>query len=242
MSVAPARTGTVTPIERRLVSEAVFERLLADVLAGRLEPGDALPSERALSEGFEVNRHAVREALKRLQQAGLVLIGQGGATRVRDWRAEAGLDVLTSLIGVATGEARTALLHDVLELRACIGVDAARRCAERAPGADIPPVATAAATTPPPAAPAPFPDRAEAYVAFWAAIVAGAGNLATRLAFNTLVAAQRHGDLDPRIYAAEIDDAPGQRALAAAIAAGDGGAAAARAHHLLDRTLEALAR
>jgi GntR family transcriptional regulator, transcriptional repressor for pyruvate dehydrogenase complex len=220
--------ATVTPIERRLVSAAVYERLLGDVLAGRLQPGDPLPSERALSEGFAVNRHAVREALKRLQQAGLVQIAQGGATRVCDWRNEAGLDVLTSLVGVAEGQARVDLLRDVLELRAVVGVDAARRCAERST-----PTLT-------PVADGPFTGRAEDFVAFWAAIVAGAGNLATRLAFNTLVAAQRHGDLDPAIYASEIDDAPAQQRLADAIAAGDADAAAAHAHDLLDRTLEAV--
>ncbi len=231
---ASAAAAATTPIERRLVSEAVFDRLLADVLAGRLDPGDALPAERQLSEAFGVNRHAVREALKRLQQAGLVQVAQGGATRVKDWRAEAGLDVLTSLISVAQGDARAALLGDVVELRACVGEDAARRCAERAPQAPR----AAAAMDPD----APFAARAERYVAFWAAIVTGAGNLATRLAFNTLVQAQRTGDLDPRLYTAEIDDARAQGRLVAAIAAGDADRAAARARDLLQRTVEAAER
>src|SRR5690606_30796667 len=57
VSVAPAR---LAPVERRLVSDAVHERLLDTVLGAA--PGDALPSERALSQAFGVNRHAVREA------------------------------------------------------------------------------------------------------------------------------------------------------------------------------------
>ena len=66
---------------RRLASERVHERLRADVLSGRVAPGEPLPSERVLSEELGVNRHAVREAVKRLQQAGLVTVSHGGATR-----------------------------------------------------------------------------------------------------------------------------------------------------------------
>ena len=212
------------PVERRLVSEAVFDALLSDVLAGRLAPGDALPSERALSDGFAVNRHAVREAIKRLQQACLVQVAQGGATRVCDWRRTAGLDLLTSLAGAARGAERTALLVDIAQMRATVGADVARLCAERAPAAArITPAVTV-----------------EGYVAFWEAITDGADNLAYRLALNTLVAAQRHGAIDPRIYAAEIADAGAQRALADAIAAGDAAGAERLAKQLLSRTVQGL--
>jgi DNA-binding FadR family transcriptional regulator len=217
--------------DRRLAHEAVYERLLGQVLDGRLAAGGSLPSERALAEEHGVNRHAVREAIKRLQQAGLVAVSQGGATRVRDWRASAGLDLLVALAGVARGAQHQALLRDIAEMRATVATDVARRCAQRAPGA-APAVVDDRA---------PFGERAAAYVAFWAALVDGAGNVAYRLAFNTLVAAQLDGPIDPALYAAEIDDAPAQRALLEAIAAGDGAEAAARAAALLERTVEALA-
>ena len=42
-----------------------------------IAPGDALPSERQLSDELGASRHAVREALKRLQQAGLISISPG---------------------------------------------------------------------------------------------------------------------------------------------------------------------
>ena len=195
-----------------LVSESVHDRLAGDVLSGRLAPGDALPSERVLSEELGVNRHAIREAIKRLQQAGLVRVSQGGATRVLDWRATAGLDLL-----VALAELQPELLHDIVEMRAAIGADVARLAAERArprlePAGD-----------------------AESYIAFWAQIVEAADNLAYRLAFNSLVAAP----IDQGIYAAEYEDAPAQAALAAAIAEGDGAGAETLARTLLRRTVEA---
>src|SRR5436190_909399 len=83
---------------RPRVFEPVHDRLRGDILAGRLQPGESVPSERALAEEYGVGRHAVREALKRLEQAGLVRISQGGATRVLDWRDSGGLEVLLDLL------------------------------------------------------------------------------------------------------------------------------------------------
>jgi DNA-binding FadR family transcriptional regulator len=226
VAAAPA----LTPVARRLLSDEVHDRLLGEVIAGRLAPGDALPSERALSEGLRVNRHAVREALKRLQQAGLVQVSQGGSTRVRDWRRSAGLDLLGPLVASARGPARRELLLHVARMRTSVGADVARLCA----------LASSRPLLSPVPAGLPFSERADLYAAFWEAMVDGAGNLAYRLAFNSLIAAQHHGPIDPRIHAAEIDDGRAQEALAAAVAAGDGDRAAALARDLLDRTVAAL--
>ena len=63
------------------LSGQIYSQLRAEILSDRYAAGDALPSERRLSEELETNRHAVREALKRLQQAGLVAISQGPSPR-----------------------------------------------------------------------------------------------------------------------------------------------------------------
>src|SRR5436305_7969712 len=161
------------------VATAVHDDLRARILDGRLAPGDAVPSERTLSADFGVNRHAVREALRRLQQSGLISVTHGGATRVLDWRAHGGLELLVDL---AAHE--PALLASVVEMRASIGADAAALCARRAPqsieldGDDL-----------------------EAYERFWERVVEGSGNIAYRLAFNSLVAARHGRGVDPAIYA-----------------------------------------
>ena len=72
----------VRPATRRKLAEAVAEALLDDIRSGRLRPGDLLPSERALMAAHEIGRPAVREALQRLQHAGLVEIRHGGRARV----------------------------------------------------------------------------------------------------------------------------------------------------------------
>lgn len=221
-------------------SDLVHGRLRAQVLEGRLQPGDPVPSERALAEELGVNRHAVREALKRLQQAGLVTITQGGATRVRDWRESAGLEVLLDLATAADGPPPE-LARAVLELRASIGVDAARRCAERATPevrARIAELAEhTAAVVEAPSASTPALD--EAYAELWELIVLGAENIAYRLALTSLVQA-----LDAHPEVAEVtraSDADGVRALGAAVLAGEAETAGSVARGLLEPDARAFA-
>lgn len=74
----------LAPLERRggSVHEEIVARLRALILAGVLQPGDRLATERELAEQLVVSRSAVREALLRLQSAGLVERRQGSGTRV----------------------------------------------------------------------------------------------------------------------------------------------------------------
>lgn len=212
------------------VSERVYDQLRRDILEGRLAPGDAIPSERMLAEEFTVNRHAVREALKRLEQAGLVSINQGGATRVRDWRDTGGLEVLLDLPATDDGLPPADITRSVLEMRASIGVDAARRCAARASREQRRVIQTFAEDV---AAVVEVDDAAVdlRFALLWQAIVAGSGNVAYRLALNSLVAAMAaYGEVvdqvRPRNRAA-------LRALGEAMASGDPDAAALAASQLL---------
>jgi GntR family transcriptional repressor for pyruvate dehydrogenase complex len=215
-------------------SSRIHARLRADILAGDHPPGAALPSERQLSEELGASRHAVREALKRLQQAGLVTISQGGATRVRDWRQHGGLDLLLALGAEGDAPPELGLARATLEMRASVGADAARLCARRAdPAARAELVARAEAL----AATADAHERTATYDVLWDRIVDGSGNLAYRLALNTLVAGQHVLEFDARLVGAEVRDEDAVRALAAAIAAGDEPAAHARARDLLERSI-----
>src|SRR4051794_11613606 len=204
-------------------SSQIHARLRADILSGRYGPGDALPSERRLSEELDASRHGVREALKRLQQAGLVTISQGGATRVRDWRRHGGLDLLLALGADGDAPPELGLARATLEMRASVGADAARLCARRAGAAARAELVARAEAL---AATADADERTATYALLWDRIVEGSGNLAYRLALNTLVAGQRVLEFDARLVSAEVRDEEAVRALVAAIAAGD----EARAH------------
>lgn len=49
-----------------------------EILRGQYRPGERLPSERDLAGRFQVNRGAVREALKQLEQLGIAATHPGG--------------------------------------------------------------------------------------------------------------------------------------------------------------------
>ena len=231
------------PIPRgETVSDAVFARFVEEILTGHWPAGQPAPSERELALAWQVNRHAVREALKRVQQAGLVRISQGGKTRVLDWRRHAGLDVLS---GLATAGVIPALriVGDVAVMRRLVATDAARLCALRA-DADQLAAVTAAASAYPQSGDLAAMDVtrvAQADVAFWSAVIDGSGNLAYRLALNTLLAAidDVGRDLVTAFNAAELADRPAHLELAAAISARDGERAARLARALLSRLVTA---
>jgi DNA-binding FadR family transcriptional regulator len=202
------------------VSEIVHDRLRADIVNGRLAPGDPVPSERTLSEQFSVNRHAVREALKRLQQAGLVQISQGGATRVQDWRTSGSLDLLFDLASPAGEEPDPEVLRGILEMRASIGADAARRAAQRATGEQRARITALA------------DGSEETYEPLWLAIVDASQNVAYRLALNTLLTGvEAFPSVQERLAPGPAADVI---ALGAAIAAADTERAEQLARQLLD--------
>lgn len=70
------------PIEKRKLSHAIEERLLAQLQSGDMLPGDVLPSERELMALYSVGRPAVREAMQNLERMGLIEIRHGERPRV----------------------------------------------------------------------------------------------------------------------------------------------------------------
>ena len=214
-----------------------------EILGGAYAPGDALPSERVLSEELGVGRHAVREAIKRLQQAGLVEVAQGGATRVKDWRTSGGLDVLADLARALSNEAwenLRVLLRSATEMRASIGADAARLAAVRATDAQRARIRYLAAHVVEPGL--SDVERIERYEGLWEAVLIASENVAYRLAYNSLVTARAQGGLTPAMYEREFEDPAAITALADAIGVGDHASAYERARVLLNLTVEQVSR
>ena len=208
--------------------DAVYSALSAQILRGELRAGDALPSERLLAEEFAVNRHAIREAMKRLQQAGLVRVSHGGATRAglaRHRRTRP-----ADPAGRAGRRPGPELVRSALEMRLCIGTDAARRCADRAPAPVIEQMQAVVA-----AEPENDDEAADAYEHLWGLIVLGADNLAYQLALNSLLAASAPFDLRGRSLP-EARDRDALHTLVDAIATGDGDTAESTARDLLGST------
>ena len=68
--------------DRRPLYQIVAESLIAAIQRGEHPVGSELPSETALCARFNVSRNTVREAVRLMEQAGLVSRRQGIGTRV----------------------------------------------------------------------------------------------------------------------------------------------------------------
>jgi GntR family transcriptional repressor for pyruvate dehydrogenase complex len=66
------------------VSEEASRAMRDLLLRGRFQPGDRLPPERDLADGLRLSRPTVREAIRRLTEAGMVESRRGSGTFVAD--------------------------------------------------------------------------------------------------------------------------------------------------------------
>jgi GntR family transcriptional regulator, transcriptional repressor for pyruvate dehydrogenase complex len=64
-------------VDRRRYSDQVIESIKTEILTNRFAVGDKLPREKDLTEQFNVSRTVVREAIRALEESGLVEIRKG---------------------------------------------------------------------------------------------------------------------------------------------------------------------
>ena len=135
MSPAPDAWEPGGPLGRddpRGLAHAVAARLRSAIADGVLAPGARVPSEAQLSQGYEVSRTVVREAVSQLRAEGLVETFQGrgsfiaAAPGARGGRADG---------GIVLPVRRSA--RDVMELRLAIECEAAALAARRRTRAQI---------------------------------------------------------------------------------------------------------
>jgi DNA-binding FadR family transcriptional regulator len=172
-------------IQSQSLGDQVFEQLTREILTGHFAPGDQLPSERALVTTFRVNRHVVREALKRILQLGLVRSNHGGGTVVLDFKNTAGLDLMALMAEHSQADAETmSYWLAIHEMRAALGADAARLCALRGPEelkAKLVAIANRMVEI------GDGPGLFDLEIEFWDLVIDGSGNIAYRLGYNTLI-------------------------------------------------------
>jgi GntR family transcriptional repressor for pyruvate dehydrogenase complex len=119
------------PIARRKTYELVADRLVAMIGDGELRPGDPLPTERELTDGFRVGRSSVREALRMLESQGVIRVA-GGSFVV----AEA-MNPLNSSLRLMFALDDRAGVHDLFELRRILECEAAALAADRHSDEDL---------------------------------------------------------------------------------------------------------
>lgn len=227
------RVRRATGKERRKGrSQSLYETLRDKIISGDYPAGTRLPAERELVELYGVNRGAVREAINRLAQSRLVTTVHGGGTRVENYLSTAGLDLLLNLVISSDGVHRRDAVRSLIEMRTALAVDAARLAAHRHTEAQL---ATIRALARDLGAIRDDGALQARLLAIWEGIVDASGNVAYRLAFNTL----RDGYvLFGKMMHKVIRDAfnaPDYRVLIDAIAAHDGLRAERGARRIVDK-------
>lgn len=226
-------------VRRDSLSDSVYRQLSDKILRNELEPGSSLPAERELSEALGVNRGAVREAIKRLQQAGLVAVRQGGNSVVLDYLAEGGLELLPNLLVDKQGHLNASVVRSIMAMRSALAPDIAAAAAQkggtkladeldallaqmRADGANLKRLQDLA-------------------LSFWKKLVEGGGNIAFRLAFNSMTRTYTQvWDVLTPVLQNEFRDVDNLAAIAEAVRRGDSDTARAAGRRHVELGREAL--
>jgi GntR family transcriptional regulator, transcriptional repressor for pyruvate dehydrogenase complex len=128
--------GSATTVHARPLASQVAHELMSAILQGAFKPGDTMPSEESLCEGFDVSRPVVREAVKTLANVGMVRTRQGQGSMVL---TEEHWNELAPQLLVARCDTGTAdeVLAEVIELRGVLEARAAEVAARRAGPVDL---------------------------------------------------------------------------------------------------------
>ncbi len=128
----------MSPLFRKAKQSRIFqdvvEQIQSAILDGRIKPGDKLPAERELGEIFGTSRGTLREALRVLEQKGLIEIrlGVGGGAIAKD----PGGEQITESLDLLIRSQKISLSH-LAEFREDVEGTVTGMAAERATDDDI---------------------------------------------------------------------------------------------------------
>lgn len=134
-------TTAATPIEAEVeptttAIDAVFERLLSDIVKGVHGAGSRLPAERELSRQLGASRPTLREALRRLGEWNLVEPRRGSGIVVRPYR-DWSIEVIGAYLRYGKPDINQPtigrLLIDLFAMRRAVVLEVIRLTASRVP-------------------------------------------------------------------------------------------------------------
>jgi DNA-binding FadR family transcriptional regulator len=113
------------------IFQDVVSQIEEAILSGRLQTGQTLPSERELKETFHISRGTLREALRVLEQKGLIEIrlGVGGGSVVKSVET----DRVSESLGLLIRSQKVSLNHLAEFREALEGIIAAQAAERRTP-------------------------------------------------------------------------------------------------------------
>ncbi len=115
-------------------SQDIVEQIKANIFAGKLAPGDRLPSEKELGEQFDLSRITVRDALRVLESKGLITIkvGARGGAFVANPNPTTANEIVTDLLRLQRTSTK-----ELVEARLIIETSIVTLAAKRATPQDI---------------------------------------------------------------------------------------------------------
>lgn len=220
---------------RRNLAEETAREIQRKISLGTWSPGQRLPTEPALMKLFGVGRSTVREAVRVLSHAGVLLVRQGDGTYV----GPSGLEAKPLEQRLKRGA-----LLEVYEVRRALELEAARLAAERRDRDDVAAMADALARR---AGARKIDDQdrfVDADVAFHEAVAAAGKNAVLADLYHSFAAVLRSAiEAELRDEAvSDRDSGPQHVALLRAIERRDPPAAVRAAAAILDRTTLTLRR
>lgn len=122
------------PIDKSRRAEIIARQLRHSIFKGGYLPGEKMPTEHELADGFGVSRIIVREAIRDLERSGLVEVKRGahGGAFVKEMKHEAATSIMRDILELANARP-TSILEVRLDLEPII----AGYAAERATAEDI---------------------------------------------------------------------------------------------------------
>lgn len=214
----------------------IVSQLERELLLGLLAPGDKFPSEHALCARFGCSRTPVREALKKLEAAGLLVARHGSGTYVAD-RSHERVSAAIRRFG-ATGQGEEAI-RELMETRLILETGAvwnAARAAAKDPSCAAPILEAVERMAQLNEKKAALPALAQADADFHLALAKATGNPLTIAIHEALLPALR--DHIRRTYADRalfVASEKEHRAIAKAVASGKPERAVAALHAHLGR-------
>ena len=119
-------------LERQKLYRQVAEQIQSSVMRGELNAGDRLPSERDLAEQLGVSRTVIRDALRLLEERGLIRINIGDGTYVSEIQPKS----ISESISLYVRQKQTSYAH-LAQVRRMIEVEIAALAAKNATPEDI---------------------------------------------------------------------------------------------------------
>jgi DNA-binding FadR family transcriptional regulator len=219
-----------TKVKRRRVFEEICDQIRGKLARGEYRPGDKLPSERDLAVELGVGRPAVREAIRTLENAGVLMLRKGlhGGAFVRDGSPETVTQSLHDLMNLghfslpALMEARRVIIGSVVRMACERGTpeefDAIERSIEQIERLDVQ---------------RNYPEKVHAGTEFFLALTAAAHNNVLMLLTDSLTTIVRVVAINVRPGNNAMTE-PLRRDLLACLRARDAAGAQARLERFFD--------